>query len=89
MNKTLYQFSSVYKKHKKCQNAINEIIDNIIEKKINEINQNVDDRKTLDTENDVMGRKTKPVIEILLERHHEMSYEQIRDELITILIGNI
>lgn len=55
---------------------------------MNEINQNVDDKKTLDTENDDMCRKAKPAIEILL-KHHEMSYEQLRDEIVTIMIGNI
>lgn len=88
MSKTLFQFSSVYRKHNKCQKIVNEMISDIIKKKMNEIIQNVDDKKTLDTDN-YMCRKAKPVIEILLEHHHEMSYEQIRDEIVTIMIGNI
>lgn len=62
-------------------------MDEIIHKKINEIIRNAGNDKILEKEDNVTLRNAKTVIEILLGHYHTMSHEQIRDELITILIG--
>lgn len=87
LSKMLFRLSSVYKRHNRCQKIINEFTDEIINKKIDELRQNVKDINELDAEDNI-GRKMKTVIEILLGNYHEMSHEQIRDELVTIMIGN-
>lgn len=51
------------------------------------MNQNANNEKKVETDDDDNCRKTKTVIEILLGNYHEMSHEQIRDELVTIMIG--
>jgi len=51
------------------------------------MNQNANNEKKVETDDDDICRKTKTVIEILLGNYHEMSHEQIRDELVTIMIG--
>jgi len=51
------------------------------------MNQNSNNEKKVETDDDDICRKTKTVIEILLGNYHEMSHEQIRDELVTIMIG--
>lgn len=66
---------------------INKFTDEIIKKKLSEIQQNIDKRKIETDEEDIFCQKTKTVIEILLENYHKMSYEQIRYELVTIMIG--
>lgn len=38
-------------------------------------------------ESDTPFRRTKIVLEILLEQYYQISHEQIRNELVTILIG--
>lgn len=54
---------------------------------MNEMNQSVENEKKIETEDELIFRKTKTVIEILLGHYHEISHEQIRDELVTIMIG--
>lgn len=93
LSKTLFKFSSICKKHDRSHKIINEFADEIINKRIAELNLNDgdDDRKTVaeddDDDDDGHCRRSKSLIEILLGNHHEMSHEQIRDELITVMIG--
>lgn len=89
MNKTLFRLSSVKQKHDQSQKIINKFIDEIIAQKLNEMNVNNsgDENKSLADDEDIYPRKTKTLIEILLGNYHEMSHEQIRDELATIMIG--
>lgn len=54
---------------------------------MNELNRKNDDNLIKGTTNDGnIGQKT--VIEILLENFHGMSDNQIRDEIVTIMIGD-
>lgn len=91
MSKTLFRLSSVKQRHDQSQKIINEFTDEIITQKINELNENnnaEDEKKSLSAEDeDIYPRKTKTFIEILLGNYHEMSHEQLRDELATIMIG--
>lgn len=87
MNKTLFRFSSFYKKHDECQKIINEFTDEIINKKINELNENLDNEKNEKIGDEDIRQKMKPVIEILIGNYHEMSHKQIRDEVVTVMIG--
>lgn len=88
MNKTLFRLSSVHQKLDESQKIINEFTDEIINKKLDELNQNANDVKTEEPGDDEnICRKLKTVIEILLGNYHEMSHDQIRDELVTIMIG--
>lgn len=88
MSKTLFRLSSVKKQHDDSQKIINEFTDEIIKAKIEELNKNADDEKMVENnDEDDICRKTKTVIEILIENYHEMSHAQIRDELVTIMIG--
>lgn len=66
---------------------MNEFTDEIINKKLAELNQYNNNEKKIETGNEDVFRKTKTVIEILLENYHEMSREQIRHEIVTIMIG--
>lgn len=53
-----------------------------------ELNRITENDETVEREGDILSvRKTKTVIEILLSHYHEIPHEQIRDELVTILIG--
>ncbi|XP_026809782.1 cytochrome P450 4C1-like isoform X1 [Rhopalosiphum maidis] len=87
LSKTLFRLSSVNKKHDQSQKIINDFTDEIINKKLDELNQNANNEKKVETDDEDISRKTKTVIEILLGNYHEMSHEQIRDELVTIMIG--
>lgn len=73
-------------KHDRSQNIINKFTDEIIERKSMEINQNADNGNKIINDNDVYS-KSRTVIEILLGHFNEMSHEQIRDEIVTIMIG--
>lgn len=87
MSKTLFRLSTVYKKHDEAQKIITEFIDEIIKEKIKELNQIVNVPNDILQTEDGINRKMKTVIEILLENYHKMSHEQLRDELVTIMIG--
>lgn len=91
MSKTLFKLSTVSQKHNQSQRIINEFTDEIINAKFAELNQNTDsgNKRKIETDDKIIGRKMKTVIEILLENYHGMSYKQIREELITIMIGMI
>lgn len=91
MSKAIFRLSSVSKKHNKSQKIINEFSDQLIREKLAEFNRIANDEKKVNiavTDNEDGCKKPKTVIEILLENHNGMSYEQIRDELVTIMIGN-
>lgn len=77
----------MYKLHNQSQKAINKFTDEIINKKMYELNQNDQYSEELEVESDNIFQKPKTVIEILLGNYHEMTHEQVRDELITIMIG--
>lgn len=79
--------SSLNKEHDKCQKIINEFTDEIINKKINELYENSNDEKNKETGDEDIPRKMKTVIEILIGNYHEMSHKQIRDEVVTVMIG--
>ncbi|XP_025418931.1 cytochrome P450 4C1-like isoform X2 [Sipha flava] len=87
LSKTLFRLSTVKYQHDRSQKIINEFTDDIIKKKINELKQNNDDEKKPTWDSEDVSRKTKTFIEVLLGNYHNMSHEQIRDELITIMIG--
>lgn len=88
LSETLFRISTVKHKHDRSQKIINEFSDEIIKKKVNELKQNncAFGNKSISDGGDVC-RKKKTFIEVLLENHHKMSHEQIRDELVTIMIG--
>ncbi|VVC25919.1 Cytochrome P450,Cytochrome P450, E-class, group IV [Cinara cedri] len=89
LSKTLFKWSKVSQKHDQSQQIINEFTDEIINEKFSKLNQNTEGnhKRNLETDDEVIGRKMKTVIEILLENYHGMSHKQIREELITIMIG--
>lgn len=88
LDKTLFGFSSVKRQHDRSQKVIHEFIDEIIESETIKLNQNerVREANTKIHDEDT-GRKNKTIIELLLQNPHGMSYQQIREEIITILIG--
>lgn len=92
LNKTLFRLSTVQHKHNQSQKIINEFTDEIISTKIAELKRNIvscaGENPEKEDDDDV-GRKTRTVIEILLGNHHAMSHEQIRDEIVTIMIGTL
>lgn len=77
----------MYRVHSRCQKAIYDFTDEIIKKKAIELNQNAHNEKRSEEEDDGIFQRPKTVIEILLGNQHKMSHEQIRDELVTIMIG--
>lgn len=88
LNKTLFGFSSVKRQHDRSQKIINEFVDEIIKSEIVGLNQNKRACETdTDTHDEDCGRKIQTIVEILLRNPHGMSYQQIRNEIITILIG--
>lgn len=88
LNKTVFKLSSVRRKHDQSHRIINEFADEIINKRMADLNRNDGvDKRTTTTDDDGEDRKPKSFIEILLETRSEMSHEQMRDELITVMIG--
>jgi len=64
------------------------LTDKIIKEKIIELNQNINNcEKKIESEYEDSFPKSKTVLEILLESSHKMNQEQIRDEIITVMIG--
>jgi len=83
----LFQFSSIKKKHDRSQKIINEFTDEIIKTKIVELN-NSGSENGVNADDDDIGQNTKTLTQIFLENSHEnMTLEQIRDELVTVMIG--
>lgn len=75
------------KEHDRRQEIINRFVDDMIKKKIIEFKQNTSTEDKMNTNDDEMYFKKNTVMEILIENYYEMSHEQIRDEVITIMIG--
>ncbi|KAF0767926.1 cytochrome P450 4C1-like [Aphis craccivora] len=88
LNNTLFRFSSVKRKHDRSQKIINEFTNEIIKKKIIEFTQNINNSVIkIEKDDENVCRKPKTVLEILLGSSHKMNHEQIRDEIVTIMIG--
>ncbi|XP_025192988.1 cytochrome P450 4C1 isoform X3 [Melanaphis sacchari] len=88
LNNTLFRFSSVKRKHDQSQKIINEFTDEIIKKKIIEFTQKIDNIDIkIEKEDEDCCPKPKTVLEILLRSSHKMDHKQIRDEIVTVMIG--
>lgn len=59
----------------------------LIIKKVNEFKQNNNGENEVKNNVDEPYLKSKTIIEILIENYHVMSFDQIRDEVITIIVG--
>jgi len=87
LSSTLFQFSSIKRKHDHSQEIINQFTDEIIKKNILEVNE-LRSENGVNPDDEDIGRTTKTLTEIFLENSHDnMSLEQIRDELVTVMIG--
>lgn len=76
------------REHDRSQKIINKLTDEIIKQKIIELTQNINNsEKNIEGDNEDYCSKSKTVLEILLGSSHKMDYEQIRDEIVTIMIG--
>ncbi|XP_060875829.1 cytochrome P450 4C1-like [Metopolophium dirhodum] len=88
LNNTLFRFSSVKREHDRSQKIINKLTDEIIKQKIIELSQNINNsEKKIERDNEDCCQKSKTVLEILLGSSHKMDHEQIRDEIVTVMIG--
>ncbi|XP_026805956.1 cytochrome P450 4C1-like [Rhopalosiphum maidis] len=89
LSSTLFQFSSIKRKHDRSQQIIHEFTNDIIKRKIIELNKSGSENVMNTDHNDYedIGQKTITLTEILLENSHEMSHDQMRDELVTLMIG--
>ncbi|XP_050542875.1 cytochrome P450 4C1-like isoform X2 [Daktulosphaira vitifoliae] len=87
LNKTIFQFSTLKHKHDRSHKIINEFTDNIIKSKLAEIQKNKECINNDEIEQKNISTKSKTFIEILLQNFQNMSHKQIRDEIITIMIG--
>lgn len=87
LSSTLFQFSSIKRKHDRSQKIINEFTDEIIRTKIVELDKS-GSKNDVNSNDDDNERNTETLTKIFLENSHEnMSLEQIRDELVTVMIG--
>ncbi|XP_022172371.1 cytochrome P450 4C1-like isoform X2 [Myzus persicae] len=87
LSSTLFQFSSIKRKHDRSQKIINEFTDEIIRTKIVELDKS-GSKNDVNSNDDENERNTETLTKIFLENSHEnMSLEQIRDELVTVMIG--
>lgn len=76
------------REHDRSQKIINKLTDEIIKQKIIELSQNINSsEKTTERDNEDCCQKSKTVLEILLGSSHKMDHEQIRDEIVTVMIG--
>jgi len=89
LSSTLFQFSSIKRKHDRSQQIIHEFTNDIIKRKIIELNKSGSENviNTDHDDNEDIGQKTITLTEILLENSHEISHDQMRDELVTLMIG--
>jgi hypothetical protein len=75
-------------KHDRSQKIINEFTDEIIKKKIIEFTKNIKNSQIkIEKDDEDCCPKSKTVLEILLGSSHKMDHEQIRDEIVTVMIG--
>ncbi|XP_050429236.1 cytochrome P450 4C1-like isoform X2 [Adelges cooleyi] len=82
---SLFHLSSFKRKHDVSQRKIYDFTKDLIEKKHAELKSNVNNQGEHNEES--IGFKPKSLIEILLENGHLMSFNQIRDEIITVMFG--
>lgn len=76
------------REHDRSQKIINELTDEIIKQKIIELTQNRNNNeKKIERDNEDCCPKPNTVLEILLGSSHKMDHEQIRDEIVTVMIG--
>lgn len=64
-----------------------EYVNGIIDKKNDERKANANSENNINTDDEIIHKKSSTFIETLLENYHEMSQEQIRDEISTIIVG--
>ncbi|XP_050444343.1 cytochrome P450 4C1-like [Adelges cooleyi] len=83
LNRSLFQFSTYKRKHDISQNTIYNFIDDLVQRINTELKNNKNSQGEHNEE--CMGFKSKSFIEILLENEHQMTFNQIRDEIITII----
>ncbi|XP_050436889.1 cytochrome P450 4c21-like isoform X2 [Adelges cooleyi] len=85
LNNSLFQLSSFKRKHDISQSKIYNFTEDLIQKKNTELKNNTNSQGEHNEE--CIGLKSKSLIETLLENEHQMPLKQIRDEIITIMIG--
>lgn len=86
LNDTLFHLSPLKRDNDRCVKFIAEFVDEIIKSKIVELNHTQKSANlSIDDEN--VHQMPKTVLEILLQHSHEMSYKQIRNEIVTIITG--
>ncbi|XP_050433546.1 cytochrome P450 4C1-like isoform X3 [Adelges cooleyi] len=85
LNRSLFQLSTYKRKHDISQNKIYNFIDDLVQRKKTELRNRINSQGEHNEE--CMGLKCKSFIEILLENEHQMSFQQLRDEIITTIIG--
>ncbi|XP_050444381.1 cytochrome P450 4C1-like isoform X2 [Adelges cooleyi] len=83
MNKSLFQLSAFKRKQDISQRKIYKYIDDLVQRINTELKNNKNSQGEHNEE--CMGFKSKSFIEILLENEHQMTFNQIRDEIITII----
>lgn len=84
----LFSLSSKKEQQRNSQHSIHKFVDDLIQNKQVELNEI--DKTTITGSGDAdfsCYQKPKTLIEILLANHHRMSSKEIRDELMTIMIG--
>lgn len=86
MNNVLFHFSSVKRNYDRCVKCVIEFVDEIIKSKIVQLNR-TGNLVQVNTDDGDVYQTPKTILEILLQHSHEMSLKQLRDEIITIIIG--
>ncbi|XP_050444443.1 cytochrome P450 4C1-like [Adelges cooleyi] len=84
-NKSLFQFSSLKRKHDISQSKIFNFIDDLVQRKNTELKNNINNQEEYNDE--CIGLKSKSFIEIMLENENQLTFNQLRDEIITVIIG--
>ncbi|XP_050426995.1 cytochrome P450 4C1-like [Adelges cooleyi] len=85
LNKSIFQLSSLKRKHDISQLKIYNFIDDLVQRKITGLKNNINNLEEHNEES--IGLKSKSFIEIMLENGHQMTFNQLRDEIITVMIG--
>lgn len=86
MNSILFCFSSLKRDYDRRIKLIIEYVDELISSKIAESDR-IGSSAQINSEEENIYKTPTTVLEILLQNAHKMSYKQIRDEILTILIG--
>ncbi|XP_050444345.1 cytochrome P450 4C1-like [Adelges cooleyi] len=86
LNNSLFQLSTFKRKHDISQSKIYNFIEDLAERLNTEwINNNTHNQGEHDEE--CIDLKSKSFIEILLENGHQMTFKQLRDEIITVIFA--